>query len=141
MSEILSEVLHLFISILIGGMFTFYVTSVLLWDDSIVFGPFTSRKSKVIRTMFVNNEYVNVERPVNLIDRLRRFFGLYAVDKDKWMVIEMSLPVWVCPKCLSFWVVSPMTAWYFMHTYSVLDSVIFHGCAAALSYVLFLWQR
>jgi hypothetical protein len=126
-------------SILIGGIWTFYVTSVLLWSDLAAIGPFMSTKKKVIRTIFEGTEFQQHERPVNLVDHIRRVFGVYKVEGDQWIVIDRALPVWTCPKCLSFWVVSPITAWFFMQNYSILDSAVFHVAAAGISYVIFLW--
>lgn len=71
-----------------------YLTHVLLLSNDI--GPFRSKKSTVLYTN-------GTTRPVNLFDRVRRFFGVYKVEGYVWE-IKSEIAVWYCPYCLSFWI-------------------------------------
>lgn len=80
-----------------------YVLRVLLFEEAGT-GPFMSREA------FVTIDGV-VVRPVHFFDRIRRLFGAYRVSVDpdiqKWEVFPSRMLLWMCPKCLSFWIAMP----------------------------------
>lgn len=86
-----------------------YITWVLLIDH---YGPFPTTDAYVLQDGYN-------ARPVNILDRFRRLFGVYTLEKqidaegskDLW-IVKSQVYLWYCPFCLSFWVQIPLLALY-----------------------------
>lgn len=90
---------------LLAGFSVYYITQVLLYDDGPQ--PFQSTRRLVYHREVVEgdaNMVIEETHQVGFFDRVRRLFGLYSVNGTEWRVRSERLPVWVCPKCLGFWV-------------------------------------
>lgn len=93
---------------------SFYLVSIFLWSESGENGPFPDKTRSIIRVRKMLEDSISEYRVrVVLFDWVRRFFGLYDVLKytdehgvktETWLVREERIPVWLCPRCLSFWV-------------------------------------
>lgn len=129
--------------LLLGALLTpalAYLLRVLLFEAE-TRGPFESKTDFVL----VNGVVV---RPVNLFDRIRRLFGTYRVSKSdglgKWDIYVPRMLLWLCPKCLSFWLVSPaaigLTVWMCMDDlrYGLLYPVIHLALAFSVQALVFL---
>lgn len=82
-----------------------YMLRVLLYDHEAT-GPFKAKQTFVK----VND---TVTRQVNAFDWFRRVFGAYRVQPTEanggsfWVVNPQRIDLWLCPKCLSFWLSTP----------------------------------
>lgn len=124
--------------IFIGALVLFFLIEILLWNDRELYGPFSSKTKKVVRAVFDGEEYKSYERPVNTFDYLRRFSGIYRVEGNNWVVIERAVAVWECPKCLGFWLAAPLSIWFFLNSYSVIETIIYHFAVTSLAYIIYL---
>lgn len=92
------------------GLSVFYFTTILLFSIEHN-GPYMSLRHEVALAIFSEEtkERSFLKRPVDLFDRFRRLFGLYAVVKDStgaenWITHSHRLRFWQCPHCLGFWI-------------------------------------
>lgn len=84
----------------------YYVTRALVFEHKPSHqGPWPSEHKRVQRVFEdAEGKTMTYSYPVNFFDYVRRFFGLYKVGKEFWLVREERLEVWTCTFCLSFWV-------------------------------------
>lgn len=103
--------------IIIGILATYYITDVLKFDE-LTDQPFEGdQKIKFMQFVdkmnaegaFEDYDLAEIEYNAGLFDYFRAFFGLYDRSGEVWVVNEKRLPMWRCPKCLSFWVSIPVS--------------------------------
>lgn len=123
------------------GLTVYYITSVLLYDDNPQ--PVSIGTKKVILYGEIDKETNTVKEithPVGIFDYIRRVSGLYVVMDDAWIVNKKVLWLWLCPKCLSFWVSLFLAMVLSLSTFNIMPMVLVFP-AAGLSYKLFQSER
>lgn len=81
----------------------YYITQVMLLSET-GFGPFPARNA-VFQFVVDDGGVIRYEtRPIHLWDRFRWLFRAYDIEKFTWQLNIRRGSVWVCPKCLSFWI-------------------------------------
>jgi hypothetical protein len=112
-----------------ANVLTVYYLVACLRFDAAMTQPFVNYRREVQQFLVSTNDAGDVITEVityhpGLFDRIRFLFGLYRVSPDNshvWVVRNERLPVWECPKCLSFWVAVVTAAL----TASLLNNLVF----------------
>ncbi|APU89039.1 hypothetical protein Rctr85_010 [Virus Rctr85] len=144
--------MRLFRFFILGGMFVFYASLVLLFQEKEShFGPWPSRLRRVIWAKLAKpdsasdwtDSYTEYTQPVTLFDWVRRLFGAYAVQRvsddpveEVWYVKDERMEVWTCPVCLSFWLSLVPTVFYKLVGGGWLSSFIFPFAVSGVSVLL-----
>ena len=114
-----TELLELFVGMVnYGGTFVlatltiYYLTMILVIGEN--GGPFESRSDRVKIQVGGPSGMWMAEYRVGLWDRIRRLFRVYDIERtpqgDVWKLRVEAARMWLCPKCLSFWVGIPVYA-------------------------------
>ena len=108
--ELITSMINIGGTFVLATMTIYYVTMVLVIGDN--GGPFESRSDNVHIKISGPNGLYQMSYRVGLWDRIRRLFRVYQIERtpkgDIWHLRVEASGMWICPKCLSFWVGIPV---------------------------------
>jgi hypothetical protein len=101
-----SEMVNVFVIVMIASLSVAYVTQFLLLERKDHHeGPFKNRNVVVMFPGTDDGEVIVYEHKqyAAMQDYFRRFFGAYRVDENGVWIVTDKAEVFTCPFCLSFW--------------------------------------